>query len=507
MLFTAAVFLEAQQGLSQDNKPRHKQYRLIDLGTFGGHESWIYDIARSANNQGVVIGESETTVPFDPTSFVACTFGAATATYVTHAFAAANGIAMDLGALPPVAQHCSTAFWISDNGNIAGASENGVVDPDLNMSETRAVLWSKGQLLNLGTFGGSWSVGLSVNNAGQATGFALNTVPDAYSIWGYFYLGSNSSTQTRAFVWDQGKLQDLGSIGGGNAIGFVINDPGEVAGNAYVNDTPNDTTGLPTMDPFFWKNGKMTDLGSLGGVLSLVNNMNNKGQVVGISDLAGDEAYHAFVSDKGKLKDLGTLGGSTSEPRWINNSGEAVGGADFPGDKVHDAVVWKNGTVMDLGNLGFTSFAHANNNAGQVVGASRIQPGSNSSAIIHAWLWENGGPMVDLNDLIPANSSLVLEYADYMNDRGWITGVGTPAGCNDTDDGCGHAFVLVPDGDCDSSCQSRIGASQARVEATHSALALNPPAPSRPVLTPAERARAMMRRSLHLPGPSPLPRD
>ena len=478
-------------------------------GTFGGNESWINDATQSLNNPGLVIGESETTVPINPTSLFACTYGTATATYVTHAFAAPNGIAMDLGALPPATQNCSSAAWMSDNGNIAGASENGAVDPVLNVSETRAVLWSKGQLLNLGTFGGSTSFGNSVNNAGQVTGMSLNTVPDAYSIYGYFFFGSNGSTQGRAFLWDKGKMKDLGSIGGGNAWGIVINDAGEVAGNAYTNDTPNGTTGVPTLDPFFWKNGKMTDLGSLGGTFSLVNDMNNKGQVVGISNLAGDQIFHAFLGEKGKLTDLGTFGGSTSEARWINESGEVVGAADFD-DQFHDAAIWKNGKITDLGNLGATSFAHSNNNNGQVVGATRLQFGPNSSATIHAFLWEKGGPMVDLNDLIPANSSLVLEYAQLINDKGMIVGNGTPPGCNDVDDACGHAFVLIPDGDCDGDNEARIAATQTRIAAERAVAAQHPVTAkqaSDSTLSPIERVRGMMRQRYHLPGQPAAPRD
>jgi len=44
----------------------------------------------------------------------------------------------------------------------------------------------------------------------------------------------------------------------------------------------------------------------------------------------------------------------------------------------------------------------------------------------HAFLWENGGPMVDLNTLIPAGSSLQLVFAFAINDRGEIVGAGEP---------------------------------------------------------------------------------
>ena len=58
--------------------------------------------------------------------------------------------------------------------------------------------------------------------------------------------------------------------------------------------------------------------------------------------------------------------------------------ADLPAGS-HDAFLWKNGVMTDLGNLGVTSFAHAINSKGQVVGASRI---SRVPSQISAFLWE-----------------------------------------------------------------------------------------------------------------------
>lgn len=188
----------------------------------------------------------------------------------------------------------------------------------------------------------------------------------------------------------------------------------------------------------------MTDLGSLGGTIGEPNAINNRGQVVGYMTLAGDESQHPFLWDRRRLIDLGTFGGSNGLATWLNEAGEAVGNADFPGDLLHDAFLWKNGVMMDLGNLGQTSTAYSTNSNRQIVGASTVNPGD-----IRAFLWEHGGPMIDLNTRIPASSSLQLVYALSINDRGEIAGIGVPPGVPSQDyETRGHAFLLIPkDGD------------------------------------------------------------
>jgi probable HAF family extracellular repeat protein len=72
-------------------------------------------------------------------------------------------------------------------------------------------------------------------------------------------------------------------------------------------------------------------LGSLGGsrCCAVVKN-NDRGWVVGTSDLPGNKSFHAFLWINGTMKDLGTLGGPNSNVGWIDNNGGdiAVGGSD-----------------------------------------------------------------------------------------------------------------------------------------------------------------------------------
>lgn len=57
---------------------------------------------------------------------------------------------------------------------------------------------------------------------------------------------------------------------------------------------------------------RLTDLGTLGGSSSSAFGINDTGQVVGSSAIAGDAVQHAFLYSNGSMADLGTLGGANS---------------------------------------------------------------------------------------------------------------------------------------------------------------------------------------------------
>jgi probable HAF family extracellular repeat protein len=129
----------------------------------------------------------------------------------------------------------------------------------------------------------------------------------------------------------------------------------------------------------------------------------------------------------------------------------------------HDAFLWRKGMMKDLGTLPGDSCSNAYqvNSWGQVVGTSEGQTLCAIPTGEHAFLWENGGPMVDLNTLVAPDSGLQLTFAVAINDRGEIEGTGLPTGCAPQDiEFCGHAFVLIP---CDENhrysegCQESIG--------------------------------------------------
>jgi probable HAF family extracellular repeat protein len=264
-------------------------------------------------------------------------------------------------------------------------------------------------------------------------------------------------SQTRAFLWEKEKMKDLGTLGGPDAMAFPgnINQRGQVPGVSYTDNIPGPPFGLPTLHPFLWDGTKMIDMGSLGGDFGFVTALNNRGEAVGLDLLADDVAQHPFLWSDGVMRDLGTLGGTMGEADAINDSGEIVGSAYFPGDAVRHALLWRNGNMRDLGVLpgDICSAAWSINSQGQVVGNS-----GQCGFGIRSFIWENG-EIANLNNLVTPKSDVVLNDVTMIADDGEIAVNGRPPGCNN-DDVCGHPYLLIPIGDCDDELSAKITAQQ-----------------------------------------------
>ncbi len=327
--------------------------------------------------------------------------------YLQHAVVTQGFVQQDLGALPGANSSIST--WVNDSGVVVGISENGSIDPLIGIPEGVAVLWKNGQITNLGTLGGNQSIAFAVNSSGQVNGCAANAVPDDNSIFGW-------GTQTRGFLYQNGTMQDIGTLGGTDTLASLINDAGQVAGGSY-------TASMET-HAFVWTNGKMQDLGTLGGTYSYPNAINSTGQAVGVSNLAGNSIAHAFFWDGTKLHDLGSLASGFqkdySEALWMNDAGDIVGDSLVSPTASH-AFLWKNGVMTDLGTLpgDRCSIAWGINSKDQVVGASGL-----CGSPQHAFLWQNG-QMYDLSHVF---FNAVLTSAFFISDSGDIGAVGNEGG-------------------------------------------------------------------------------
>ena len=363
--------------------------------------------------------------------------------WVNYAFRWEDGVQSNLGVLPQRPRvgaqapcyNCpwsTFAFSIADNGFVAGQSLHNAVDPLTGSPAALAVLWRDRKIVNLGTLGGYESGAAAVNRRGDVVGAALNMTPESFPprlpysnffIYGY-------GTESHAFLWRTGTMRDLGTLGGPDSVALFVNEKGQVAGSSDVDFIQNLGTGHPTVHPFLWERGRMRDIiadappGMFGGTYGIAAWLNERGQVLGTMNLAGDRTWHSFLWDKGVVTDLGTLGGIITTAQWLNDAGHVVGKSDVtaictacPPDnqkQLHHPFLWRGGTMTDLGLLyndtGGT--AYSVNEHDQVVGVTtvctRVNPDDSChGAVYNPFLWERGS-MVDLQTLLLPGSSITL---------------------------------------------------------------------------------------------------
>jgi probable HAF family extracellular repeat protein len=200
----------------------------------------------------------------------------------------------------------------------------------------------------------------------------------------------------------------------------------------------------------------------------------------------------AFFWERGTLIDLGNFGGNIVEPFWLNNIGEVVGTAEYPNNTTRHGFLWKKGVMTDLGTLypvcsssDTGSVALQVNSKTQIVGNSWCD-----NTVTAGFLWEKGGPMVDLNFLIPPTSGMQLLGAQNINERGEISGLGL------LPNGDAHAFLLIP-------CDENQGDSECEDEGEGTAVARGETHQKPNVVLP-ENVRKMLRQRLgsryHIPG-------
>ena len=253
--------------------------------------------------------------------------------------------------------------------------------------------------------------------------------PVAINAWGEI---AGNLSNNHAFVrpiW--GGVLDLGILPGGTfSQAAKINDLGEVTGTADGPATMVDegdstkTASCASMtQPFIWTPGKgLTKAATIPIVAGLWRDatgqwqeicnwgfyaqaLNNKGQVVGSNNRQKDTYLNGFLWDGAQSFSL-VVDDWQSNTNSINNSG-VIAGRNIPGGYLSTAVRWKGGVATDLGGLNpgkECSDANSVNDLGQIVGWSITEDSlcdelSQTQAIVHAVLWEEGAGIQDLGTL------------------------------------------------------------------------------------------------------------
>lgn len=395
-----------QQGQEKAQPP----YSLTALGTFGGDLS----TAAGINNKGWVIGDANLAGNANE-----------------HAALWLDGVMTDLGTLGgPNSSIGFIGAYPNDSGLIVGNAQTATLDP-------------------LGEYWGA--------------NFGCNVSGSNYSCEGWQYL-------FRGFSWKNGVMSALPILGGNNtaALGRA-NERGEIAGTSEVNNSDPNCLAPQILDwvPVLWEpNGGIRKLALFpGDSVGAASGINDQGQAVGGTGFCatpGTAAItHAVLWQNGNATNLGNLGGAFNNfAVSINNRGQVIGLSDLAGDATSHAFLWQNGVMTDLGTLpgDYLSIAYDINDRGQVVGQS-----CDVNFNCRAFLWE-GGTMTDLNTLTPPDWPFYLISAWSINDQGVIVG-----SSYDASTGYAPGFVAVPcaqehaDGPAGNNAQQLTGGDRPKI--------------------------------------------
>ena len=115
----------------------------------------------------------------------------------------------------------------------------------------------------------------------------------------------------------------------------------------HVSSAEGGVTAAPSADHHY----TVTDLGSLGGLFTDPQSINDRGQIVGFSQDTNANR-HAFIWQRGKMARLGVMkGDNVSMAFAINNKSQTVGVSYQENGDIH-ATLWSQGRTIDLGRLG-----------------------------------------------------------------------------------------------------------------------------------------------------------
>ena len=202
-----AIFGVPGIAMGQQHAAGHHHYKFIDLGTLGGPHS--YGPVNGAGGR-LTTPESSRPLPTPPPNTLApdCAVPGlpGRARFPVEPWSDARSG----GSGRPVQQRRGIDQRLGMEYRPVGNRRE--FDPAFNFPLFHTVLWKGRKKVDIGTLpGGNTSIGFSVNNAGQVVAFGNNDVPDPFAFF-------PTATQMRTFLWQDGEVQDIGTLGGPDAF-------------------------------------------------------------------------------------------------------------------------------------------------------------------------------------------------------------------------------------------------------------------------------------------------
>jgi len=324
-------------------------YSITNLGSIGGTISR----GNSINNSGWISGFS----------FVAGNSRRHASLWIN------GGSPVDLGTLAGPSGYSSVVWPAKSNsGTIAGITQTSIDDPNdetwscspflygvfENITGKTCVgfVWRDGQMLPLPTLGGPNGFAAGANNRGQITGWAENDVLDSNCV-------PPQKLQFRPVIWgpDPNQVRSLPLIAGDSSgSATAINDRGDAIGISGICDQA--VGRYSAAHAVIWTGGKVRDIvGTNGGPYwNTPMAINDRGDVVGFVGINGDldgNLLRAFMwTEKGGFSYLPPLAGDVfSEALGINNKGQVVGISCAAGGVACKPVLWHEGSPININSL------------------------------------------------------------------------------------------------------------------------------------------------------------
>ena len=331
--------------------------------------------------------------------------------------------------------------------NMDGTGKPPVLSLSTTVLSGRAVMNVNGRNIDLLTLGGdnSWTNYGGINDRGDNVGMSETSDPDPD---GEDFCAFQTNKTCRGFLWRNGHMTALPTLGGNNAQAAAINNREQIVGisetGALDPSCPAGKT-AKTIAPAIWENGEARALPTLPGEPDgFAQGINDEGQAVGSSGVCGNISMHAVLWENGTVSQLPDLGVAGGIAYAMNSHDQAVGWVPSADGSTVVASIWQKDratgiiTITTLPILpgDGAAFATGINSRGQVVG-STFKDGEWS----HGFIGQDG-VVTDLNTLIPEDSNLRIVAASNINERGQISGMASVIAGPDA--GIVHAILLTP---------------------------------------------------------------